>query len=259
MAAAQGLGFDGRPKSPESPIVLDTRDSIGEYYVAAMKLAGEYARVGRHVVMQACLDVLGATAAEAVENHHNYAWLEDGLWVVRKGATPLTRAPAYIGGSMGDGAAIVRGAPNVKDNVMMGHKTAKAVEDIGAIGSAPHGAGRMMSRTKAAGKFRKGYECVVCGYFIPKASRDPFCPDHPDADVKRSRERDSSTGAIDWATVRDALAYRGVTVLGAAADEAPAAYKDLDAVLAAHSNVEVLHRLRPLGVIMAGPGVRADD
>jgi tRNA-splicing ligase RtcB len=41
-------------------------------------------------------------------------------------------------------------------------------------------------------------------------------------------------------------------VLGSGADEAPEVYKDLDAVLAAHSNIEVVHRLRPLGVVMAG-------
>lgn len=36
------------------------------------------------------------------------------------------------------------------------------------------------------------------------------------------------------------------------ADEAPAAYKRLDAVLAAHGDtIEILHRLTPIGVAMA--------
>jgi tRNA-splicing ligase RtcB len=218
--------------------------------------------------MSQCLRVIGAQAVETIHNHHNYAWLEDGNWVVRKGATPLTRAPAYIGGSMGDGAAIVRGTPNVEDNVMMGNKTTRAVEDIGALGSAPHGAGRALSRTKAAGKFLKGFECSErdCGWFISKRdlaeAPDPleiYCPRHPDGNLRKSRQRDPETGAINWPTVHAELAAQGVVVLGAAADEAPGAYKDLDAVLTAHSNVEVVRRLRPLGVIMAGPGIRADD
>ena len=37
-----------------------------------------------------------------------------------------------------------------------------------------------------------------------------------------------------------------------AADEAPGAYKRLDAVLAAHGDtIEIVHRLTPLGVAMA--------
>ena len=59
-----------------------------------------------------------------VHNHHNYAWLEDGLWVVRKGATPLTMAPSFIGGSMGDISVIVRGeAKNT-----LGHTDSGSVE-----------------------------------------------------------------------------------------------------------------------------------
>ena len=45
----------------------------------------------------------------------------------------------------------------------------------------------------------------------------------------------------------------GIELRGGAADEAPGAYKRLDAVLAAHGDtIEVVHRLTPLGVAMAG-------
>ena len=60
---------------------------------------------------------------------------------------------------------------------------------------------------------------------------------------------------MDWPTVRAGLWERGIVVLGSGADEAPEVYKPLDAVLAAHPNVEVTHRLRPLGVVMAGDDV----
>jgi tRNA-splicing ligase RtcB len=59
-------------------------------------------------------------------------------------------------------------------------------------------------------------------------------------------------GSIDFSAVQAALATDGIELRGGAADEAPAAYKRLDEVLAAHADtVEVLHRLVPIGVAMA--------
>ncbi|MCZ2111324.1 MAG: hypothetical protein LC118_17435 [Dehalococcoidia bacterium] len=45
---------------------------------------------------------------------------------------------------------------------------------------------------------------------------------------------------------------KGIVVLGSGADEAPEVYKPLAPVLAAHSNIEILHTLHPVGVVMAG-------
>jgi tRNA-splicing ligase RtcB (3'-phosphate/5'-hydroxy nucleic acid ligase) len=43
---------------------------------------------------------------------------------------------------------------------------------------------------------------------------------------------------------------------GAAADEAPPAYKRLDSVLQAQGNtIQVIRRLHPIGVAMAGPDI----
>jgi len=53
-------------------------------------------------------------------------------------------------------------------------------------------------------------------------------------------------------TVRAELAAKGIELRGGAADEAPAAYKRLEDVLAHHAgSVRILHRLHPLGVAMA--------
>jgi tRNA-splicing ligase RtcB len=213
---AAGQPFDFRGKERDEPTVIPLDTELGQSYLAAMRLAGDYAYAGRDYVIDQVLGVLGTHAVQEVHNHHNYAWEEEGKWVVRKGATPLTRDEAFIGGSMGDGAVIVRGTG----------------EDIGNLASAPHGSGRVMSRTKAAGKWKK---VVVNG--------------------KRRRVRDASTAAVDWDRVRTELAARGIVVLGSGADEAPEVYKPLDDVLAAHSNIEVVHRLRPLGVVMAGDDV----
>lgn len=51
------------------------------------------------------------------------------------------------------------------------------------------------------------------------------------------------------------LTERGVTLVGAAVDESPMAYRRLPNVLAHHSNsIRVLHTLRPFAVAMAGEG-----
>jgi tRNA-splicing ligase RtcB len=219
---ADGEEFTARGADKEEPTVIPTDSELGQFYIAAMELAGDYAYAGRDYVIEQVLGILGTVAVETVHNHHNFAWLENGFWVVRKGATPLTLNLAFIGGSMGDGAVIVRGTG----------------EDIGALDSAPHGAGRVMSRTKAAGKWKK----------------QPVELTRPDGSTytKRIRVRDESTAAVNWRQVKNDLESQGIVVLGSGADEAPEVYKPLDDVLAVHSNIEIVHRLRPLGVVMAG-------
>lgn len=79
-------------------------------------------------------------------------------------------------------------------------------------------------------------------------------PDHPDVKPHQRwlRER-VCPGAIDWASTTAELRAGGIELRGGAADEAPGAYKRLGEVLAAQGDtVRVLHRLRPLGVAMAG-------
>lgn len=67
---------------------------------------------------------------------------------------------------------------------------------------------------------------------------------------RRGRVKD---GLIYFDDVQRTLATAGIELRGGAADEAPAAYKRLDAVLAAHGEtIEILHRLTPIGVAMAG-------
>jgi tRNA-splicing ligase RtcB (3'-phosphate/5'-hydroxy nucleic acid ligase) len=250
MAKAAGLDFTDRVKESEEAVVLDTVTDLGQFYIECMKLAGEYAYAGREYVTGTVLDILGTDAIQTVHNHHNFAWLENDLWVVRKGATPLTTQPAFIGGSMGDVSVIVRGrrlaAPEITN----------WVEDIGNIDSAPHGAGRVMSRTQAAGKLRNYLACTLCSFAERNLNGELFkgevCPNCFKGTLKKARLRDTSTAQIDWDGVRADLTDRGIVVLGAGADEAPGVYKDLSTVLAAHSNIEILESLRPIGVVMAG-------
>lgn len=275
---ADGEPFDHRGRERDGATVIATDTELGQAYIAAMELAGDYAYAGRDYVIDQVLDILGARGSVVLEvhNHHNYAWLHEGMWVVRKGATPLTRELAYIGGSMGDGAVIVRGAPRI---VSASHPIGKdlpdispddwagiaGVSDIGALGSAPHGAGRVMSRTRAAGKTKRVtfFGCTVrdCPHEVTaKAWSDSggtlTCPTHTRHRMRRfTRFEQKSVGVVDWPRVQWDLAEAGIVLRGGGADEAPEVYKNLDAVIAAHSNIEVVHRLRTLGVVMAGPDV----
>src|SRR5207237_4940846 len=100
LALAQGLGFEERVHEGEmdSPPVLFPVDSeLGESYVSAMELAGEYAYAGRDVVVAKVLEILGAGPTHVVHNHHNFAWREEHFgrpyWVIRQGCTPARPGP----------------------------------------------------------------------------------------------------------------------------------------------------------------------
>lgn len=197
----------------QSPVLLDLSSELGEMYYRAMKLAGSYAYAGRDYVMQEVLAILGAEADFEVHNHHNYAWKEThngkDVIIVRKGATPSAPGQlGFIGGSMGDISVIVKG----KDTA----------ENRDAYYSTVHGAGRIMSRTQAAGKMNW-------------------------------KTRTRSGGQITAKQMRDAVRDFGVELRGAGTDESPFVYRKLQDVLEAHQEtIEVLHVLKPIGVCMAG-------
>src|SRR5690606_29075497 len=208
--------FDARPNfggMHEDPTVLPLHSALGQDYMAAMKLAGRYAYAGRDYVVQQVLDILGARATFEVHNHHNYAWEEEHggekLIVVRKGATPSWPGQlGFVGGSMGDISVIIRGKDTEEARL--------------ALRSTVHGAGRIMSRTQAAGKMNW-----------------------------RRKRREG--GQITRAQMREAVRAFGVELRGAGTDEAPFVYRRLQEVLDAHQGtIEVLHVLKPIGVAMAG-------
>lgn len=260
LALAQGKRFDehasdGEMDSP--PILFGTDTDLGQSYIEAMRLAGDYAYAGRDVVVAKVLEILGAHATETVHNHHNFAWLEnhfgENVWVVRKGCTPaFPEQVGFVGATMGEPSVILEGIES------------DAGESL--FYSTVHGAGRVMSRTQAAGKVKRFnvWECNDrdCKYRAPKDRQLPGgdripCPDHPHGRLlKRAVTEQVRPGVIDWPTVRETMRNMNIELRGAAADEAPGAYKRLEQVLAAHSDtIRILHTLTPLGVAMAGPDV----
>ncbi len=171
-------------------------------YIKAVNWAQSYARLNRDLMMEATLCAmvryLGTVISlegEVIDCHHNYIAKENhfgaNIWVTRKGAVRAREGDmGIIPGSMGARSFIVRGRGN-RDS----------------FHSCSHGAGRVMSRTKARNtitvedhiKATQGVEC----------SKD-----------------------------------KGVL------DESPAAYKDLDAVMASQVDlVEPVVELRQILVV----------
>jgi Uncharacterized conserved protein len=220
---ALGQGKEWGERVPEREVLLDLANPIGHDYWHLMSLAGRYAYAGREWVARKAVEILGAKELELVHNHHNFAWREshgdEELVVIRKGATPAFPGQlGFIGGSMGDDAVIVRGA-----TVSESESPETAATQRAALYSTVHGAGRVMSRTAAAGKRkRKTGEIITPGRVTPEMMNE-------------------------W------VSEKGVLLRGGGLDESPHVYRRLPEVLAAQEGtVEVLHTLRPLIVVMAG-------
>jgi tRNA-splicing ligase RtcB len=217
---AAGRRWDDKSpgESSDAPaVVLPLDTELGQQYMAAMELGGTYAYAGRDFVAEQVRAILGASVVDAVHNHHNYAFREHhggkDLIVVRKGATPARPGVrGIIAGSMGTPTAIVRGVASPEAAV--------------GFHSAPHGSGRVMSRTQAAGKrdYRTG--------------------------------KLLSPGRVTPQMLHAAVTARGIELRGGGLDESPHVYRNIDDVLAAHAGViEVETRLFPMGVAMAGDSV----
>jgi tRNA-splicing ligase RtcB len=199
------------------------------------------------------LEILGAGAVHEVHNHHNFAWQEEhagrAYWVVRKGCTPAEPGQeGFVGATMGDDSVILEGVES------------PAAQE--ALRSTVHGAGRVMSRSRAAGRVKRRtvYECSDrdCDFAVPaKEFKGQSCPRHPASRMRKLRtERVVRKGVVDWPAVQERLRGQGIVVIGGGADEAPEVYKDLEDVLAAHEGtIRVKHTLTPLGVAMAGADV----
>jgi len=210
MGAKDGINSD--------PCIVDLNSDVGQNYLEAMTLGGKYAYAGREWVCKTVAEIITGKDEylDEVHNHHNFAFLEehDGetYYVVRKGATPaFPNQRCFVGGSMGDMSVILEGmdTPAAKENLY----------------STVHGAGRVLSRTAAAGesKWIGGKKVRV------------------------------SEGLVNEDAMRSKMSDKGILLFGAGADEAPECYKNIEEVLGFHSDsVAIKHRLTPVIVAMAG-------
>ena len=201
-----------------------------EQYVGAMHAAGNFAYVNRHIMtllVRRCFrHELGPIAMPLVYDvSHNMAQLEDHaegtLWVHRKGATRAFGPRRMVGTPFADCGqpVIIPGSMGTGSYLLTGSD-----ESEQAMCSVNHGAGRTMSRTAAVGKRNRKTGKVIRP---PEITDDQF---------KRS--------------------IRGITLIAAnkaaAKEEAPAAYKDIDEVIAVVVGAKLARavvRLRPLAVL----------
>jgi tRNA-splicing ligase RtcB len=218
LALSQNAKWGARV--PEREVLLPLDQPLGHDYWALMTLAGDYAYAGREWVARKVVSILGGRELELVHNHHNFAWREEhdgrSLVVVRKGATPAFPGQrGFVGGSMGDDAVIIVGTDDADPG------TAAMQEQ--ALYSTVHGAGRVMSRTAAAGKTNRRTGKVL------------------------------RPGAVSPEMMQTWVRNKGVILRGGGLDESPHAYRRLPDVLAAQKGtIRILHTLRPLIVVMAG-------
>lgn len=141
---------------------LPTDTSAGKNYIAAMAAAANFAFTNRHIMallVRRCFNrMFGPTPLQLIYDvAHNMAKLEthqgQRLWVHRKGATRAfghkrmtdtifekTGQPIITPGSMGTASFLLVGTGNSEESLC----------------SVNHGAGRVMSRTAALGKIRRG-------------------------------------------------------------------------------------------------------
>lgn len=133
------------PKELKHLAWLSLDDSDGQEYWAAMNLMGRYAAANHALIHRHIARALGAEPILDIENHHNFAWKERHLIggverevvVHRKGATPAGAGVlGVIPGSMAAPGFVVRGRG-----------------EAASLHSASHGAGRVMSRTRAMQSF----------------------------------------------------------------------------------------------------------
>lgn len=205
-----------------APALINVNSSLGQEYLHCMELAGQYAYAGRDWVCDKVASIIGGQVTDSVHNHHNFAWLENhfgrDLWVVRKGATPaFPDQRGFVGGSMGENSVILKGIESQNSE----H----------AMYSTVHGAGRVMSRTQAAGRSK----------WIRVEEGKP---------KKLVRVKD---GCISQDMMDAWVSKAGVELRGGGLDESPHCYKRLDQVLLAHKGtVKVTETLKPIGVAMAG-------
>lgn len=260
LALAQGLPFSQRERRAKGlkakegevmspPVAFAIDSELGQSYLQAMALAGEYAYAGRDMVVDKVCEILGAEQTVSIHNHHNFAWYErhgnDNWWVIRKGCTPAWPGQAgFVGATMGEDSVILEGTKGTAE----------------ALSSTVHGAGRAMSRREAAGKLRWRWHCNTrdCDWVQPPNTHKPRegCPKCGNARMRKAPVRETE-GKVDFAAVQQNLASRGIELRGGDAEEGPPAYKRLHEVLEQQGDaVRITHRLRPIGVAMAEPDIK---
>lgn len=129
-AAHTNLIAKGVPKGYEW---LPLDHELGQQYLGAMTLMGDYAKANHDLIHDHFSRAAGVRTLERIWNRHNYAWVEGNEVIHRKGATPADVGQlGLIPGTSGTASYVVRGLGNEA-----------------SLKSSSHGAGRWHSRSQA--------------------------------------------------------------------------------------------------------------
>jgi tRNA-splicing ligase RtcB len=154
-----------RPENADRPKMLSylpTNSGPGKNYISAMHAAANFGFTNRHIMallVRRCFNrTFGPTPLKLIYDvTHNMAKLEkhggSDLWVHRKGATRAfgpKRMTASVFAQTGQ-PIITPGSMGTASFLLVG--TGDSAESLSSVN---HGAGRVMSRTAARGKSRKG-------------------------------------------------------------------------------------------------------
>lgn len=131
----------GSDKAKEGHYGFKADSEEGRAFIMDLNFALEFALENRKRMLIAVEDIIARSLGDTstritgtfINRNHNHAELKDGLWIHRKGATHAEDGMmGVIPGNMKDGSFIIRGKGNPD-----------------SLCSSSHGAGRVMSRTKA--------------------------------------------------------------------------------------------------------------
>jgi len=112
---------------------LPLAHELGQEYLAAMTLMGNYAKANHDLIHDHFCRAVGLQTTQRIWNRHNYLWINGNEVIHRKGATPANAGQlGLIPGTSGTASYLVRGLGNAQ-----------------SMNSSSHGAGRWHSRTEA--------------------------------------------------------------------------------------------------------------
>lgn len=136
-------------------------EELFDDYIHDMKLIQKFAVLNRKAMMDEIIKGLGTEVAEEFTTIHNY--IDTDMMILRKGAVSAKKGEKLlIPINMRDGSLICIGKGNEDWNY-----------------SAPHGAGRLMSRTKAKKTFElKNFKKEMEGIYTTSVNKDTLdeCP-----------------------------------------------------------------------------------
>lgn len=189
-----------RAESEKGDIELTDRDHAYllegtpefDAYLRELRWAQHFALLNREEMMDRFVDQLArllgdnpaAIEVERVNSHHNYTekveLFGQNLWLTRKGAINAEAGrPGLIPGSMGTRSYVVRGTGNEQ-----------------SLFSAPHGAGRAMSRTQAKKRFTEADLDARMAGIVYRPGKE-WVDEIPDAYKPIDQVMEDATGLVE--------------------------------------------------------------